>query len=95
MPFVKALRCTIVLRRDPIQPRVTAGRSVGQAGIEQRSADALIAGSRVDEKIIHHENAIREQRVVAAVERGKSEQAAVGLGDELGATIRVLVESIE
>ena len=95
MPFVKALRCTIVLRRDPIQPRVTAGRSVGQAGIEQRSADALIAGSRVDEKIIHHENAIREQRVVAAVERGKSEQVAVGLGDELGATIRVLVESIE
>jgi len=40
-------------------------------------------------------DAIRQQRVRAAVERGEAQQAAVGLRDELRASIRIRLEGIE
>src|SRR5207302_852986 len=95
MAFVEALSAVIVFRGDPVEAEITVAGCVRQAGIEQSRAHAVIAGSRVDEEVVHHQDAIREQCVVAAVERGKAQQTVVGLGHELRASIRMLVEAIE
>ena len=95
MAVVEALGAKVVLRGDPVETRVTPGRSEFQAGIEQCGAHAAIAGSGVDEEVVHHEDAISEERVVTGVQRGETQQAPVGFSDELRPSIRMLVEPIE
>ena len=95
MAVVEALGAKVVLRGDPVETRVTPGRSEFQAGIEQCGAHAAIAGSGVDEEVVHHEDAISEERVVTGVQRGETQQAPLGFSDELRPSIRIPVERIE
>jgi len=92
---IEALRVVVVARRDPVEPSVTVRRSVSQAGLEERGAHPGIAEGRIHEEVVHHQDAIGNQRIETGVEAGESLEPPTRVGHELHPAIRILVEEIE
>jgi len=70
-------------------------RSVSQAGLEERGAHAGIAEGRIHEEVVHHQDAIGNQRIEAGVEAGESLKPPARLGHELHSKPRIPLEEIE
>src|SRR5260370_16814829 len=80
---------------DPVESGVTVRRSVSQAGGEERRADATIAKRRVDEEVVHDQDAIGKKRVQAGVKAGEALKPAIRVGHELDPESRIPLEDIE
>jgi hypothetical protein len=92
---VEALGIAVVLGRHPVDTGVTVRRSVGQAGVEERGAHAMIAEGQIHEEVIHHQDAIGNQGVEAGVEAGETLKPPTRVGHELHPASRLLLEEVE
>jgi hypothetical protein len=81
--FVEAARVVVVGHGDPVEPRVTVRRSVCQAGVEQRGAHATVAKGGLYEEVVHHQDAVGDQRVETRIQGGKALQPSVRVRDSL------------
>ena len=92
---VEPLGIAIVLGRHPVEPGVTVRRSVGQAGVEERGAHAMISEGGVDEEVVHDQDAIGNQRVETRIQAGETLKPSIRLRDQLHPEIGILLEEIE
>jgi hypothetical protein len=93
--LVEPLGPLVVGGGDPVEPGVTVRGRVSQAGVEERSPHAGIAEGWIHEEVVHHQDAIGDQRVETGVEAGEALKPPIRVGDELYAAIRILVDKIE
>lgn len=95
MAVVEALGIEVVLGRHPVQAGVTVRRSVSQASVEERRSDAAIAKGRIDEEVVHDQDAVGNQRVETPVEAGEALKPPVRVGHQLHPKAGIALEEIE
>src|SRR5438067_2065037 len=93
--LAKALGIAVVLGRDPVEPNVTVLRSVDQAGVEERGAHAMVSQGRIDEEVVHDQDAIGDQCIDTRIQAGETLKSAIRVGDQLHPETGILFEEIE